>query len=105
MAHCELFVNLQVSQVRSNRDEIRPLVPSDRRDRVALGPKVTEPGHVAVLGRPEVHGGAEAYAQSVTTRPVHQVQVEVILKVGGVQHLWVKLFFGGRVLLTACSSK
>lgn len=43
--------------------------------------------HLAGAGTPQVDAGAQAHAQHVQRGPVHQVQVEVILQLGGVQHL------------------
>lgn len=36
---------------------------------------------------PQVHTSPEANTQQIPRRPVHQVEVEVVLQLGGVQHL------------------
>ena len=46
-----------------------------------------EAAHLAGAGAPQVHTGPQAHTQQVAGRPVHQVQVEVVLQLGGVQHL------------------
>ena len=44
------------------------------------------PPYLAGAGTPQVDAGAQADAEHVEGRPVHQVQVEVVLQLRGVQH-------------------
>lgn len=44
------------------------------------------PPHLAGAGTPQVDAGSQAHAQQVARRPVHQVEVEVVLQLRGVQH-------------------
>ena len=37
--------------------------------------------------RPEVDAGAEPHTEHVLTAPVHEVEIEVVLKLGGVKNL------------------
>lgn len=45
------------------------------------------PTHLAGAGTPQVDAGPQAHAQQVSRRPVHQVEVEVILQLWGIQDL------------------
>ena len=51
-----------------------------------VGPNVTELGHFAVVGRPEVDAGAQADGKDVLCRPVNEIKIEIVLKAGGVEH-------------------
>ena len=64
-----------------------PFRPRYAGDRVVVRGQVAEPGDLRGAGRPQVHAGAQAHAQHVLGGPVHQVKVEVVLQLGGVQHL------------------
>ena len=55
--------------------------------RVAVRGEVAEARDLARAGGPQVDAGAEADAQHVLRRPVHQVEVKVVLKFRGVQDL------------------
>lgn len=43
--------------------------------------------HLAGARTPQVHAGAQPHAEHVEGGPVHQVEVEVVLKLWRVQHL------------------
>lgn len=43
--------------------------------------------HLAGAGAPQVHAGPQPHAEHVERRPVHQVQIEIILQLGRVQDL------------------
>lgn len=48
----------------------------------------TMPGaHLASACAPQVHTGAQPHAEHIEGGPVHQVEVEVVLKLGSIQHL------------------
>lgn len=54
------------------------------------------PTNLAGASTPEVHAGAQADRQDIERGPVNQVQVEVVLELGRIQHLmrWENIFFG-----------
>ena len=64
-----------------------PFRPGDGRDGVVVGGQVTEPGDLAGAGRPQVDAGPEAHTQHVLAGPVDEIQIEVVLELGGVQDL------------------
>lgn len=43
--------------------------------------------HLASARTPQVHAGAQPHAEHIEGGPVHQVEVEVVLKLGRIQHL------------------
>ena len=43
--------------------------------------------YLAGVCTPQIDGGAQADTEGVLGRPVQEVQVEVVLQLGGVQHL------------------
>mmetsp|Transcript_22852 Transcript_22852/g.59615 ORF Transcript_22852/g.59615 Transcript_22852/m.59615 type:complete len:209 (+) Transcript_22852:1596-2222(+) len=67
-----------------------PSDPLDTRNKVGrvrqIAPQVAQLGHLGGACAPEVNARAEADAKHILRRPVHQVEVEVVLQVGGIQH-------------------
>ncbi|RNA28621.1 hypothetical protein BpHYR1_008630 [Brachionus plicatilis] len=57
-----------------------------RADRVVAIGQVAQLSHLAGASGPQVDGGAEADAEHVCGRPVDQIQIEVVLELGRVQH-------------------
>lgn len=43
--------------------------------------------HLAGAGAPQVHTGAQPHAEHIEGRPVHQIEVEVVLQLRRIQHL------------------
>ena len=89
--------NLEFSGVSSNCEESTISGPLNRCHSV-VGPNVTELGHLAVVGRPEVDTGAQAYSKDVLCRPVDEIKIEIVLKAWCVENLkWLlgnySLFF------------
>ena len=81
---------------------VPPLRPADGGHRVVLIGQITESSylgesliisscqlgaHLAGEGGPEVDAGAQPHTQHVLTAPVHEVEIEVVLELGRVQHL------------------
>ena len=52
-----------------------------------IWPDITQLGHFAVLGGPEVDAGAEADGEDVLRRPVDQIKVKVVLQARCVEYL------------------
>lgn len=61
-----------------------PLYPTDAGDRIIL--EVTQFVDAACERIPHVHGAAETDAQNIAATPIHQVEVKVVLEVGGVKY-------------------
>ncbi len=77
--------DLHDATVGADRQVLPPLRPADRSHWVALA-QVMQLRHLAVTRWPDVDAVRETHRQVVVRRPVHQVQVEVVLQGGGVQH-------------------
>ena len=76
------FVGAHGNQVAAD-----PVGPGHGSHRVAVLREVAEPGDLAGAGAPQVDGRAEPDGEHVLRRPVDQVEVEVVLQLGSVQHL------------------
>lgn len=83
---CRDIPDLNVAEMCADRDEVSPLVPGDGGDAVAVPGQVAQPGYLTRTRRPEVDAAAQPNAQHVLRRPVHEIQVEVVLQFGSVQH-------------------
>lgn len=79
--------DLHEALVCAHGHQVPPLGPAHRGHRVAFHREVTQPGHLAGARAPQVDAGAQAHAEHVERGPVDQVQVEVVLQLGRVQHL------------------
>lgn len=78
--------DLQLACVGSN-GEMLPIPGPLHRGDVVVGANITQLRHLAVHGGPQVDAGAEADGKDVLGRPVDEVQVEIVLEAGGVEHL------------------
>ena len=72
---------LRLAVVGADRQVGPSLAPGDRADTVLrlAAAEVTQLGDLAGAGRPQVHTCAETHCQHILSRPVYQVEVEVVL--------------------------
>lgn len=92
--------------------ETHPLRPAHRRHRISLNRQITQAGHLdrqkktntngihrkaaqvamgvltylAGAGAPQVDAGAQSHTEHIQRRPVHQVEVEIVLELRSIQH-------------------
>jgi len=78
--------NLQFASVSADCEVGTVATPLHAGDAV-VGADVAELGDLAVHGGPEVDAGAEADCEHVLSRPVNQIEVEVVLEARGIEDL------------------
>ena len=78
--------DLQLSRVRAHCKKGTIAGPLHACNTV-IGPNIAQFRHLAVLSGPEVDAGAETHGQNILRRPVHQVEVKVVLQARCVENL------------------
>ena len=78
--------DLQLASMSAHSKERSVATPLDARNTI-LRADVAELRDLAISGGPEVEARSESNSKNILSRPVHKVQVEIILKTGSVEHL------------------
>ena len=74
------------SRVRAHIEIVSSAAPANRSNGV-IGAHIVQLLDLVATGRPDIHCAGEAHRQVVVLGPVNEVQVEVVLEVGGVKDL------------------